>query len=77
MVDFLGTYHALLGRPCYKKFMIVPHNDCMKLKMPEPQGGITVDSPTPEAYLCEHEGAARTTTVVVAADDFAQKSSAS
>ena len=25
VVDFLGTYHAL-GRPCYAKFMDVPHN---------------------------------------------------
>jgi len=43
----------------------------MKLRMPRPQGLITVDSPTPEAYLYEHEGVARRAMAMLAAD-FAQ-----
>ena len=23
VVDFLGSYHAILGRPCYAKFMAI------------------------------------------------------
>ena len=25
VVDFLGSYHAILGRPCYAKFMAIPN----------------------------------------------------
>jgi hypothetical protein len=25
VVDFPGVYHALLGRPCFAKFMVVPN----------------------------------------------------
>jgi len=39
--------------------------------MPRPQGLITVDSPTPEAYLYEHEGVTRRAMAVLVAD-FAQ-----
>ena len=24
VVEFLGSYHAILGRPCYTKFMAIP-----------------------------------------------------
>ena len=25
VVDFLGSYHAILGQPCYTKFMAIPN----------------------------------------------------
>ena len=25
VMDFLGSYHAILGRPCYAKFMAIPN----------------------------------------------------
>lgn len=25
VVDFAASYHAILGRPCYAKFMVVPN----------------------------------------------------
>ena len=25
VVDFLGSYHAILGWPCYAKFMAIPN----------------------------------------------------
>jgi hypothetical protein len=45
VVGFRGTYHAVLGRPCYAKFMAVPNYTYLKLKMSGPNGVITV-SPT-------------------------------
>jgi hypothetical protein len=33
-VGFRGTYHAVLGRPCYAKFMAVPNYTYLKLKTP-------------------------------------------
>ena len=42
VVGFYGTYQAILGRPCYVKFMAVPYYTYLKLKMPGPGGVITV-----------------------------------
>jgi hypothetical protein len=33
IVDFLSAYHAILGRPCYAKFMAIPNYTYLKLKM--------------------------------------------
>ena len=44
VVGFRGTYHAVLGRLCYAKFMAVPNYTYLKLKMPGPNGTITVGS---------------------------------
>jgi hypothetical protein len=30
VVGFKGTYHAILGRPCYAKFMAVPKSNQIK-----------------------------------------------
>jgi hypothetical protein len=52
VVGFRGTYHAVLGRPCYAKFMAVPNYTYLKLKMPGPNGVITVRSTYRHAYEC-------------------------
>jgi hypothetical protein len=44
VVGFRGAYHAILGRPCYAKFMAVPNYTYLKMKMPGPKGVITVGS---------------------------------
>ena len=44
VVGFKGTYHAILGRPCYAKFMAVPNYTYLKLKMSGPNGVITIES---------------------------------
>jgi hypothetical protein len=44
VVGFRGAYHAILGRPCYAKFMAVPNNTYLKMKMSGPKGVITVGS---------------------------------
>jgi hypothetical protein len=55
VVGFRGTYHAVLGRPCYAKFMAVPNYTYLKLKMPGPNGIITVWSTYRHAYECNVE----------------------
>jgi hypothetical protein len=55
VVGFRGTYHAVLGRPCYAKFMAVPNYTYLKLKMPGPNRIITVGSTYRHAYECDVE----------------------
>jgi hypothetical protein len=33
VVGFRGAYHAILGRPCYAKFMVIPNYTYLKMKM--------------------------------------------
>ena len=42
VVGFQGTYHAILGRPCYAKFMVVPNYTHLKLRIPGLSEVITV-----------------------------------
>ena len=55
VVDFLGSYHTILGRPCYAKFMAIPNYTYLKLKMPGPSGVITIESTYEHAYDCDVE----------------------
>ena len=55
MVDFSGSYHAILGRPCYAKFMAVPNYTYLKLKMPGPNDIITMGSTFSHAFTCDRE----------------------
>jgi hypothetical protein len=55
VVGFRGTYHVVLGRPCYAKFMVVPNYTYLKLKMPGPNGVITVGPMYRHAYECDVE----------------------
>jgi hypothetical protein len=55
IVWFWGTYHTILGRPCYAKFMVVPNYTYLKLKIPGPTSIITMDTTTQHAYECEVE----------------------
>jgi hypothetical protein len=55
VVGFRGTYHAVLERPCYAKFMVVPNYTYLKLKMSGPNGVITVGSTYWHAYECDME----------------------
>ena len=42
VVGFPLVYHAILGRPCYMKFMAVPNYTYLKLKMLGLHGVITI-----------------------------------
>ncbi|XP_066395972.1 uncharacterized protein [Miscanthus floridulus] len=64
VVDFPGSYHAILGQPCYAKFMAIPNYTYLKLKMPRPNGGITMSSAFLHAFMCNHEHFELTTAVI-------------
>jgi hypothetical protein len=55
VVGFHGTYHAILGHPCYARFMAVPNYTYLKLKMPSPNDVITVGPSYEHAYECDVE----------------------
>jgi hypothetical protein len=55
VVGFSGTYHAILGRPAYENFMVMPNYTYLKLKIPGPKGIITVRPTYQRAYECDAE----------------------
>lgn len=55
VMDFKGAYHAILGHPCYAKFMARPCYVYQKLKMPSPNGIITVHGNFKHAHACDIE----------------------
>jgi hypothetical protein len=79
VVRFHGTYHAILGRPCYARFMAVPNYTYLKLKMSGPNGVITVGPSYEHAYECdmeyvEHgEAILESATLAVNLDDLANE----
>ena len=64
VVDFPGSFHAILGRPCYAKFMAIPNYSYLKLKMPGPNGVINIGSTFLHAYMCDREHYELTTAVI-------------
>jgi hypothetical protein len=79
VVGFHGTYHAILGCPCYAQFMVVPNYTYLKLKMLGPRGVIAVEPSYEHAYECnvecvEHgEATAETTTLAMDLDGLAKE----
>jgi hypothetical protein len=67
VVNFPGIYHALLGRPCFAKFMAVPNYTYLKLKMPGLKEVITVEGSLEQAYYCEQECVSQAATLVAPA----------
>jgi hypothetical protein len=55
LVGFSGTYHAILGRSAYAKFIAMPNYTYLKLKIPRPKGIITVGPKYQCAYECDTE----------------------
>ena len=55
VVRFHGTYHAILGRPCYVNLMAVPNYTYLNLKMSVPCRVITIGTSFQHAYECELE----------------------
>jgi hypothetical protein len=55
VVGFRATYHAVLGRQCYTKFMAILNYTYLKLKMPGPNKIITVGSTYRHVYECDVE----------------------
>jgi hypothetical protein len=55
IANFPSADHAILGRPCYAKFMVIPNYTYLKLKMPSPYGIITIGGNLRQGHLCERE----------------------
>jgi hypothetical protein len=55
VVGFSGTYHAILGRPAYAKFMAAPNYTYLKLKIPGPKGIITIGTMYQHTFECDAE----------------------
>jgi hypothetical protein len=53
VVDFSGSYHVILGRPCYIKFMTIPSYAYLKLKILGLAGVITVEAKAQRVLDCE------------------------
>jgi hypothetical protein len=56
IVDFDGTYHAILGRSTLTKFMAMPHYSYLVLKIPIEHGVLTLRGNIYTAYTYEEEG---------------------
>jgi len=64
VVGFHGTYHAILGHPCYAKFMAIPNYTYLKLKISGPCGVITISTSFQRAYECEVKCCEHATTII-------------
>jgi hypothetical protein len=79
VLGFHGTYHAILGCPCYAKFMAVSNYTYLKLKMSSPKGVITIGPSYEHAYECnvecvEHgEAIVESTTLAADLNGFAKE----
>jgi hypothetical protein len=54
-MDWPSQYHAILGRPAFSRFMAVPHCTYLVLKMPGPNGIITITGSFKLSDLCDKE----------------------
>jgi hypothetical protein len=63
-------FHAILGRPCYVKFLAIPNYTYLKLKMPGPHGVITIGTSFQRAYECDVE-CCELATATVASEELA------
>jgi hypothetical protein len=55
VMDWPSQYHAILGRPAFSRFMAVPHYIYLVLKMPGPNGIITIRGSFELSDLCDKE----------------------
>nr|XP_040245250.1 uncharacterized protein LOC120964547 [Aegilops tauschii subsp. strangulata] len=66
VVDLSSAYHVLLGRPTLAKFMVVPHYAYLKMKLPGPNGLITVTGDYRKSLDCAQDGAKLAESLVIA-----------
>ncbi|XP_066313815.1 uncharacterized protein [Miscanthus floridulus] len=64
VVHFLGSYHAILGWPCYTKFMAIPNYTYLKLKILGPNDVIIMGSTFSHTYTCDHKHYELTTAII-------------
>ena len=66
VVDLDSPYHALLGRPALAKFMAATHTAYLKMKMPGPNGVITISGNFKRSMECASAGSALAESLVIA-----------
>jgi hypothetical protein len=66
VVDLTSPYHALLGRPALAKFMASTHIAYLKMKMPGPNGVITISGNYKRSMECASAGSALAESLVIA-----------
>jgi hypothetical protein len=54
VADFKSSYQAILGRPMLDRFMVVPHYTYLVLKMPAPNGVLTVYGDLLISFKCDN-----------------------
>jgi len=68
VVDLESPYHALLGRPALSKFMISTHVGYLKMKMPGPNGIITISGDYKHSLQCASAGSCLAELLIIAAE---------
>ena len=53
VADFKTLYHAILCRPMLARFMAIPHHTYLVLKMPAPNGILSVFGDIETSYKCD------------------------
>jgi hypothetical protein len=53
VADFRLSYHAIFGRPMLAKFMAIPHHTYLIIKMPAPNGILSILRDIMVSYNCE------------------------
>ena len=55
VAPFETSYHAILGRPALAKFMAIPNHTYLLLKMPVPNGVLSIRGDIQTSHSCETE----------------------
>ncbi|XP_014660523.1 uncharacterized protein LOC106804271 [Setaria italica] len=55
VANFKTSYHAILGRPMLARFMAIPHHTYLVLKMPAPNGVLSVYGDVETSYKYDTE----------------------
>lgn len=55
VADFNSSYHAILGRPMLAKFMAIPNHTYLVMKMPGPQGVLSIRGDFQAAFACDND----------------------
>ena len=66
VVDLESPYHALLGRPALAKFMISTHMAYLKMKLPGPNGVITIAGNYKRSLECASAGSNLAESLIIA-----------
>jgi hypothetical protein len=53
VADFRSSYHAIFGRPMLAKFIAIPHHTYIIMKMPAPNGILSVLGDIMVSYNCK------------------------